>query len=97
MCVEYQNGVCAEYQIGTSECQYGEVAVLKTYVFEENGESTINTTESVRLFVQSLAQVDLCDSILQATLWIQTGMRDVLVTTDFSLFDAVALEVWSDA
>ena len=97
MCVEYQNGVCAEYQNGASECQYGEEAVLKTYVFQENGENVVITHENVHLFVQYLAQFYLCDSILQPTMWIQTGMRDVLVTTDFSLFDAVALEVWGDA
>ena len=52
MCVEYQNGVCAEYQNGASECQYGEEAVLKTYVFQENGEDVVITHENVHLFVQ---------------------------------------------
>ena len=89
--------MCVEYQNGSSQSQYGEEAVLKTYVFQENGENVVITHENVHLFVQYLAQFYLCDSILQATLWIQTGMRDVLATTDFSLFDAVMLEAWSDA
>lgn len=81
MCVQYQNGEDAP----------------KTFVFQENGENVPITHENVHLFVQYLAQFYLCDSILQATMWIQTGMRDVLTTTDFSLFEAVMLYGWSHA
>ena len=80
----------AEY---TMSIQYrnGDDDEMKTYLFQENGDKVSVRRDTVQLYTQYVAQFYLCDSILQATSCIQVGMRDVLSSIDFSLFDAVGV------
>lgn len=74
MSVDYQNGVNG---------------VVRTYVFQEGGETTRVNRGNVDLYVQYMAQFYLQESIRQSAKWIERGIRDVLGQIDFSLFDGV--------
>lgn len=71
----------------------GNEGEMKKVEFVENGENVVVTRENVDLYVHYVAQFYLCDSIVEASSFIRLGITDVLSTFDFSVFDAVGMNI----